>query len=386
MTAPARIILVSEVFPPAIGGSGLLLEKVYSGIDDVPVTVLASGDRPAIGQVGRLTVHRVDMSAPDWGVVRPAALRRHLRVAARIRSAAGTTPAVVHCGRGLPEGLSARLASVGRPLSYVCWVHGEELGFASTSRELTRLLRYVYGRAAAVIANSQNSAQLMTRWDVPLDRVTVVHPGVDIERFRPGDSAGLRARLAPEDEIVFLSVGRLQRRKGHDTVIEALAHLPVDLPPVKYVIAGDGPHRAALEDQVRTAGLGDRVMFAGSPADDELPSYYAASDVFVLPNRDDGVDFEGFGIVFLEAAACGLPTIGGRSGGVPEAIAEDRTGLLVDGTDPRQLAAAMERLARSPDLRARLGRAGRTRVCRDFTWTGAANRVRDVHLRLAAAI
>ncbi|HEX6209274.1 MAG TPA: glycosyltransferase family 4 protein, partial [Methylomirabilota bacterium] len=366
-------VLVSEVFPPAVGGSGLLLEQVYGRLDGVPVTVLASGIRPALAQgPGRLPVTRVDMSAPDWGIVRPAALRRHVRVARAIRAAA-PGDAVVHCARALPEGLSARLAGTRRRLPYVCWTHGEELGFASTSRELTRLMRYVYRHAAAVVANSRNTARLLENWGVTPERITVVYPGVDSSRFHPGvEASALRQSLARPGEVVFLSVGRLQRRKGHDLVLAALARLAGGDQPIRYVIAGDGPERERLEAQAASLGVSDRVCFQGAVDTRDLPAYYAASDVFVMPNRAEGVDFEGFGIVFLEAAASGRPAIGGRTGGVPEAIEENVTGLLVSGTDAGELADAMQRLARSPELRRQYGAAGRTRACEQFSWERSA--------------
>src|SRR5262249_32016510 len=151
------------------------------------------------------------------------------------------------------------------------------------------------------------------------------------------------------------TVGRLQRRKGHDLTIETLAALKPALPHLRYVIVGEGEERARLEALVAHHGLSDRVTFAGAVAAEELPSYYAAADIFVHPNRVDAGDVEGFGIVFLEAAATGLPTIGGNSGGVPEAIEGDVTGLLVDGTDVNELAIAVRRLAESATLRREMG-------------------------------
>ncbi len=180
------------------------------------------------------------------------------------------------------------LAAPGRPGGkYICWLHGEELGFASTSRELTWLARRVYRGASTVFANSHNSAKLLTRnWGVPEEKVRVVYPGVDGERFRPEvDGAALRSRVAAPDDVVFLSVGRLQRRKGHDLVLQALARLRERMPGVSYVIVGDGPHQRQLEDDVSVLGLTGIVHFAGPARAEDLPAWYAAADVFVMPNR-----------------------------------------------------------------------------------------------------
>jgi len=116
---------------------------------------------------------------------------------------------------------------------------------------------------------------------------------------------------------------------------------------------------------------------------DALPSYYAAADIFVHPNRVEGEDFEGFGMVFLEAAASGKPVIGGRSGGVPEAIEEGKTGLLVSGLDADELAAAIMQLISSPGMRVAFGAAARQRVITHFTWSRAVKQVEDIdaHIR-----
>jgi phosphatidylinositol alpha-1,6-mannosyltransferase len=181
-----------------------------------------------------------------------------------------------------------------------------------------------------------------------------------------------------------LSVGRLQRRKGHDNAIRAVASLREELPNLRYVIAGDGEERARLEQLAADLQVEDSVFFAGTVSAEELPAFYAACDVFVLPNRvDEDGDLEGFGIVFLEAAASGKPVIGGDSGGVPEAVERDVTGLLVDGANVAAVSAAIQHLATSEPCRRRLGTAGRARVERCFSWDRAAHTISDLQLRVA---
>jgi phosphatidylinositol alpha-1,6-mannosyltransferase len=238
----------------------------------------------------------------------------------------------------------------------------------------------VYRAASAVIANSANTQSLIVGLGLPAERVPVVHPGVDPTRFRPGvDGRSIRQALLRGGDTVLLSVGRLQLRKGHDLVIEAVAALRDRLPGLRYAIAGDGEERGRLETLASARGVADAVTFMGPVPADDLPACYAACDIFVMPNRQEGADIEGFGIVFLEAAAAERPAIGGRSGGAPEAIEAGLTGLLVGGTDPQELAAVIERLAGDPGLRAALGRAGRERVVNGFTWDHAAARVAAIH-------
>jgi phosphatidylinositol alpha-1,6-mannosyltransferase len=151
---------------------------------------------------------------------------------------------------------------------------------------------------------------------------------------------------------------------------------------LQYLIAGDGQERDRLEDLARARAVHQHVRFLGGVSDDQLPSLYAACDIFLMPTRQDASDVEGFGIVFLEAAATGKPSIGGRNGGVPEAVADGETGLLVEGTNSGELANAIRTLARSPTLRATMGAAGRRRVVQSFTWDRAAREVEALHREL----
>jgi phosphatidylinositol alpha-1,6-mannosyltransferase len=247
------------------------------------------------------------------------------------------------------------------------------------------MARVVAG-AGAIVANSVNTAAMLQAEHMRMRRVEVVHPGVDTTRFRPGiaGAEALRRRLAPAGEILLLTVGRLQRRKGHDLVLQALARLNSGGPLFRYVIVGDGRERARLELMARDLGVAQIVTFIGAVPTDELPAYYAAADIFVHPNRVEGGDFEGFGIVFLEAAAAGLPVIAGASGGVPEAVADGVTGVLVSGIDVDELSGTLASLSTSADRRRTLGLAGRARAEREFTWERAAARVLAIHQEIAA--
>lgn len=359
------LLLLSELFPPAIGGSAVLFGEIYSRVE-TPVTVVTDG-----------------IKMDDYGLRRPRSLWRYMRLALRLRRSARQV-AMVHCGRVLPEGLAALLARrLGGP-RYACWAHGEDIGFALTSRELTLLMGMVFRGADAVFANSINTRRMLLELGIAPDRLEIVYPGVDTSRFRPDiDATQVRQRIAPGDEIVLLTVGRLQTRKGHDLMIQAVRHLThVRSRMLRYVIVGDGGERCRLEALVDECDVRQYVTFVGEVAPELLPLYYAACDVFALPNRAEQGDVEGFGIVFLEAAASGKPTVGGRSGGVPEAMTDGVTGLLVSGTDVEELAATIERLMDSESLRQGLGSAGRDRAVRDFSWESAAQRVSARHGRL----
>jgi phosphatidylinositol alpha-1,6-mannosyltransferase len=350
--------------------------------------VVLTDDVPAAGageQDGPLTVVRRPLATSRWGLLDPAALWHHLRLAFQLRMSFSSRNTVIHCGRALPEGVAAFLARMLWGSRYVCWAHGEDLTGALASREFTLLTKLVYRCASAALANSRNTASLLEGLGVSRDKIHVVYPAVDAERFHPGvDGSEVRRKYAGDGDVLLLSVGRLQRRKGHDIAIRAIAALRDALPRLRYVIAGDGEERARLEGLVAEHQVGDRVFFAGVVADADLPAYYAACDVFLLPNRVDDGDIEGFGIVFLEAAASGRPVIGGDSGGVPEAVERDLTGLLVDGANVDAVSSAIRELATSETLRKAMGVAGRRRAVDGFSWQRAAAIVSELQTRIAA--
>jgi phosphatidylinositol alpha-1,6-mannosyltransferase len=366
-STPPELLLLSELYPPAIGGSAVLFGEIYPRLDNIPFTVLSEG---------------VGMNE-EYGIRNPRSLWQYLRLAARLRVAARGVK-MVHCARALPEGVATWLCRRSGGPRYAVWAHGEDISIALTSRELTLLARTVYAGAEMVFANSVNTRRMLRELGVPGDRIELVYPGVDTQRFRPDiDATEIRGRLAPGGEMVLLSVGRLQTRKGHDLMIRAVGHLTrQNRRSLRYVIVGNGQERARLDALVDECGVRAYVTFIGEVPAEVLPKYFAACDIFVLPNRIEHGDVEGFGIVFLEAAASGKPAVGGNSGGVPEAVADGVTGLLVGGTDAEELATTIGRLMDSEPLRRGLGEAGRARTVREFGWESAAARVSAVHRRL----
>jgi phosphatidylinositol alpha-1,6-mannosyltransferase len=247
------------------------------------------------------------------------------------------------------------------------------------SREMSLLTRLVCRRARWLFANSKYTAGLLEGAGVPQSKLCVIHPGVDTERFRPNvDGSSIRERFLPTGGLLLLSVGRLVRRKGFDLAIRAVSLLRSSFPNLRYLLVGEGPDRPYLETIIRDLGLGDIVELTGKVSDNDLPKYYSACDVFVHPNRIVGVDVEGFGIVFLEAASAGRPAIGGRNGGVPEAVEDGESGLLVGGEDVEELAGALKPLLDSSDRRRRMGGLARRRALERFSWQAAAARLIDV--------
>ena len=173
-----------------------------------------------------------------------------------------------------------------------------------------------------------------------------------------------------------MCVSRLVPRKGQDVLIPAMPMIRRLVPDAALLLVGDGPYRPKLAALAQEAPPGS-VVFAGEVPDDDLPACYAACDVFAMPCRSrwGGLEVEGFGIVFLEAGASAKPVVAGRSGGAEEAVADLRTGALVEGREPKAVALAVAGLLADPGLSERYGRAGRERVESGFTWDRQADRL-----------
>ena len=229
--------------------------------------------------------------------------------------------------------------------------------------------------AAVLVANSEwtrdRCLALLSELEVdaPSDRVRVVPLGADQEFFRPGvDTRPVRERYGLEDGRWLLSVARLTRHKGIDTALQALARLAGRYPALRYAVVGSGEEHAALEREARDLGVADRVRFLTGVPDRDLPALYNCAEIYLGVSRLLEQRVEGFGISLAEAAACGVPVVAGRSGGIPAAVRDGETGLLVDAERADAVAAAVSRLLDDEGLRARLGSAGRRAVETRYNW------------------
>jgi phosphatidylinositol alpha-1,6-mannosyltransferase len=369
-----RILLLSEIFPPQCGGSGRWFWEIYRRLPREQVTIVAGEDSRAaeFDRTHDLRLLRLPLAMREWGVRSLTGLGgycRTFRALRRLVRSAGATQ--VHCGRCLPEGWVAWLLKQLCGVPYVCYVHGEELNTASVSREFTWMVRRVFGAADYVIANSQNTRRVLREdWKLSDDRVRQLYPGVDASRFVPAArDRAVRDRLGWADRPVVLTVGRLQKRKGQDTLIRALPEIRRAVPDVLYAIAGAGEERPALERLVREHQLAEHVQFMGEIDDDTLVACYQQCDLFALPNRTVDGDFEGFGMVLVEAQACGRPVVAGASGGTAETMSIPATGRVVSCDGPEQLAAVLGELLQDSALRERMGRVARSWAESRFDWT-----------------
>lgn len=290
------------------------------------------------------------------------------------------------CGELKPAGYPAWWLAKRHGVPYGVVVHGTELLLLDAKIRRSRFKRWTAGGlvtgATVLVANSTWTAalarsvyELLGRSDLAR-RVQVVPLGTEPAQFRPGiDPTPIRAQYGLTGGPWILTVARLEWHKGIDTVIQALPAVRAAHPTARYVVAGTGPRQPQLEQLADRLGVGHAVKFLGFVPDVNLPALYNAVDLYVGASRYHELLVEGFGISLVEASASGIAVVGGRSGGVPDAVRDGETGILVDPEDRADVAAGILRLLGDEALRKRMGAAGRRAVETYYNWNRVA---RDV--------
>lgn len=363
-----RTLWVTTDFPPRSGGIEQSLANLLARLPPQATRVLAA-PWPGGAEHDATLSYRVDRIGRRPLLPTPA-------LGQRVEEAADAHAAdVVLLGPAWPLGeLARRLERPTIALSY-----GHEAGMVRIGLgPLIRRLR----RATVVTVISAFTRSLLEPWLEPYTRVELLPPGVDVDMFHPGVEGGsVRARYGiAADRPLVVCVSRLVPRKGQDVLIEGWPQVTAAVPGAHLLIAGTGPREAVLRSRVRQLGLHGDVTLAGELAWGDLPAYYAAGDVFAMPCRTrlGGLDVEGLGMVYLEAQACGVPVVAGRSGGAPEAVVDGETGHVVDGANPAAVTGAIVSLLRDPDRRATMGAAGRAFVERRWSWSAVSHRLDEL--------
>ncbi|HYK10824.1 MAG TPA: glycosyltransferase family 4 protein [Gemmatimonadales bacterium] len=298
-------------------------------------------------------------------------------------------PGFAWCGELKPAGYPARFISRRQGVPYGVVVHGTELLLLDAKIRRSRFKRWTAGGllsgAAVIAANStwtgnlaKSVLELLNRPDVA-KRVRVVPLGTEPREFRPGiDPAGVRERYRLDGGPWILTVARIEWHKGIDTMIKAMPAIRAAHPGARYAIAGAGPRQPQLEELARETGVADAVRFLGPVSDADLPALYNSADLYVGASRRHDLLVEGFGISLVEASASGLAVVGGRSGGVPDAVRDGETGILVDPDQVAAVAAGVNQLLSDEPLRKRLGAAGRKAVEQYYNWDRVAKELIDI--------
>lgn len=274
-------------------------------------------------------------------------------------------------GAAAPLGLLSASMKRAGVLRTVALTHGHEVWWAkvfpfnillrrigATVDVLTYLGEFTRNAIASALTAKAKSAMVK------------IAPGIDVDHFSPSEASALRQSLGLADKKVIVSVGRLVHRKGQDHLIESMPEILEVVPNAHLLLVGQGPYREYLQQLVTKNALEDSVTFIGRIQYADLPQYICVGDIFAMPSRSRlmGLEVEGLGIVYLEASACGLPVLAGNSGGAPDAVLHNETGLVVDGTDNKQIATAAIELLTKEDSARKMGEVGRQWIIGKWRW------------------
>lgn len=377
----SRQLLLTYDFPPIGGGIARWMGELARHYPPGSL-IVSTGFHP-------------DSSSTDWQFPNPIdrlpTRARRLRTLQGILRWSARATALVRssdieftwCGNLKPAGYPARwlAARVGTP--YGILVHGGDLlvlqhqmGQSAHKRRTTRAL---LKSASVIVANSRWTGNLcrsvlsMLELDKGPDKVRVVPLGTNPKEFRPGiDSSEVRERYGLDGRRWLMTVARLTPHKGIDIGLHALARLRESYPDLAYAVVGSGSELPELQSIARSLGVSDRVLFLTNVPDRDLPGLYNCAEVYLGLSRQMPKNVEGFGISLVEAGACGIPVIAGRSGGIPDAVREGETGLLVDSEDPEEVSTAVRGLLDDQNLARRLGVGGRHAVETHYNWRRVA--------------
>jgi phosphatidylinositol alpha-1,6-mannosyltransferase len=286
-------------------------------------------------------------------------------------------------GHILPLGTATYIVSKFAKIKYSVILHGMDLTFALKSNRKKWLAKKILNNAENIICMNSYTARLVKKvvGDNIAGRVEVVNPGVDTKTWKHENMEtleGLKNKYNLENKIILLSVGRLVKRKGFDKSLESLPSVLKQVPNLMYTIIGKGPEIENLKFKIENLGLKKNCILITNTTDNERNLWYQASDIFIMPSRNIGGDFEGFGIVFLEANLSGKPVIAGDSGGVGDAVENAVNGLLVDPEDTGDITYAIIKLAKDKELRKKLGEQGRERAINEFNWAKQVEKIYQI--------
>jgi phosphatidylinositol alpha-1,6-mannosyltransferase len=374
-------LLLTYDFPPIGGGIARWMAELAKRYPPGTL-VVSTGQHPDAPDVDATFPNRVDrLPLPARRLRSLQGLLHWSRRAAVLTRQCGVE--FIWCGNMKPAAYPAKwtMERLGTPFGVL--LHGGDLLILQhqvhQSLLKRRTARALLSSAAVLVANSRWTREccLTLLGELEIEsaesHVQVVPLGADHVFFRPGvDTAAVRARYGLGEGRWLLSVARLARHKGVDTALIALSHLRDQFADLRYAVVGTGEELESLEALAGRLGVGDRVRFLTDVPDRDLPAIYNCAEIYLGVSRLMEQRVEGFGISLAEASACGIPVVAGRSGGIPEAVRDGETGILVDAESPEAVGEALRVLLDDALLRARLGQAGRRSVESYYNWDRVA--------------
>ncbi len=388
MSAPKKRLLITAYdYRPRLGGvstCGFNLSHALARQPELEVKVIAPALPPASEWRDPTDLLTDRVRVPAHATLAVPALRRALKA----QMQTWKPDAILHLN-WYPQAI----ASLGLPIPKFILAHGMELlESRKLRRSYTRLLRpfkkSAFREVTHAFAVSEFTRQLIVEQaGLAPGRTSVVHNGVDLQTFHPIVVPRAWAGQDLTGCFVLVTVCRLEPYKGIDQTLRAVAALRKRAPELRYLVGGTGPDLPRLQRLADELGINEQVTFLGAVPDAELPKLYSVSDLNVLLSRQDlrAPEVEGFGLVFLEAAACGRASIGGRSGGIGDAIREGETGWLVDPNSEFELVAQLEKLIHAPQTVRSMGERARMRACDELSWSQMADKIAEgilTHVRV----
>lgn len=376
------LLLITVTWPPVKGGAENYLFEIYRRLSSCRLTVLTSQQPGDAEFDARQPWHTIRVPL-EWFTAYWQGRRKRLVLLVELhRIIQKNDINLVVTGFAFPDGLVAWLLKQIYGLPYVTHFYGVDF-LSHLGNPLWRhFIMQIFQDADYLIGCSTYSRDKVVEMGIQSAKIHTVFPGVDVHRFHPVDRLArqrIRRELGlPEDAPILLTISRLVARKGHDYVLLALRRILKRYPMLVYVIVGEGRHRDALYAMVKEHNLSDNVRFVGEVADKELPLFYQAADLFIMPNRDINGDVEGFGIVFIEASASGIPVIGGKSGGARDAIEHGSSGVLVNPVDVEEISNVVIQILSNESSLSNMGRLGRQMVEDKYSWERATTEVEKV--------
>lgn len=288
---------------------------------------------------------------------------------------------VLLVGQILPLGTVAWLLSKFIDIPYIVFTHAMDITVPQKYPRKKWLMKRVLNSSEKIITVSRYTKYELLKIIKGRSqrKIEIISPAPNItpKKFPNLDINSLKQKY--QDNRILLSVGRLVERKGNGVVIKALPTILKSVPNLKYVIIGEGEHKSRLKKLIAELKLEDKVIFKSELSDQEVAQYYQLCDLFIMPSREmPNRDVEGFGLVYLEANSFSKPVIGGKSGGVEDAIIDGETGFLVDPEDIDMIAGSVVRLLKNQSEASRLGNNGRNRAGQEFTWASKASQLSKI--------
>jgi phosphatidylinositol alpha-1,6-mannosyltransferase len=287
----------------------------------------------------------------------------------------------IHCGHVLSTGVIGLVFKKFLKIPYIVYTHSADILEYQKYGLIKKLLQSILKHAARVSCNSQFTFDKLLDLGVAKDKIKLIYPKTDLQRFDPSsvETASIVSRYHLAAKKVILSINRLIERKGNDVMIKAMPDILKEIPNAIYVIGGSGYYEGKLKEIVKELDLEKAVIFVNNLSDEDVIKFYKVCEVFVMISRTiKEEDTEGFGVVFLEANACGKPVIGGRSGGIPEAVVDGYSGLLVDPLNVNEITRAVVRLCQEEQYAVLLGQQGKKRVQEQFDSKLYSNDVKNL--------